>query len=273
MINDRRSGRGGLRGERGLLPAVMVLLLLLLQGCGVGLRKELPGAPAPPEEVAAQLGRLGDGLRTDKQIFRVRLLDKGRSFSGDGALYYKQPDSVQLQIYGPPFSTLWLQMLSLGDSLVVYLPREDRVVRSSRQEPGEVARLAGSEGLTDAVFLGGVTGVFDLERFRLPGMTETAAREGELSYLRLVLGELTYEFIYDSRQQAVVAFRHYQQGQKRREIVRSGFRQVEGLQRAGHVVYRDYLEDREITVDVAKEEVNDSLPAGAFALPEAVRER
>ena len=79
----------------------------------------------PPEEVVEALKRLNDELATNKQIFRVRLLDKGRTFSGDGALVYRSPDTLQMSIYGPPFTTLWMQLLSRGDSITVVLPKDN----------------------------------------------------------------------------------------------------------------------------------------------------
>jgi len=228
--------------------------------------KTLPGVSVSPETVISSLQRLSGNLQTNKQIFRVRLLDKGRTFSGDGALCYRAPDTLQLSIYGPPFSTLWMQMLTRGDSIILVLPKDNRVVYASRSDPHPVTRLAGSEGLTDAEFLGGVTGIFPLERFRVPGMQEVAAAEGEIQRLRFFSESVAYEFVYSSRLDAVVHFIHYHNGKKRREIIRSEFKEIGGLQRAGKTTYRDYFEDREITVLVGKEEVNPELAEGTFKI-------
>lgn len=245
---------------------LLAVAVNLPSGCAVSMRKTLPGMAVPPETVVGKLERLSGDLQTDKQIFRVRLFDKGRTFSGDGALCYRTPDTLQLSIYGPPFSTLWLQMLNRGDSVTLVLPKDNRVVRASRNDPRPVTRLAGSEGLTDAEFLGGVTGIFHLERFRLPGMQEVAAVEGEVQRLRFFNDSLAYEFVYSSRLDAVVHFIHYHEGKKRREIMRSEFKEIGGLQRAGKTTYRDYFEDREITVLVGKEEVNPQLTENAFKI-------
>jgi len=241
-------------------------IILLSSACSVGMRQSLSGQAMDPESVIARFDSLGQELRTNKQIFRVRLIDKGRSFSGDGALVYRAPDTLQLSIYGPPFTTLWLQMLTRGDSLTLFLPKENRVVRASSGDPRPVAQLAGSEGLTDAVFLGGVTGIFNIQRFLHPGMTVTATAEGTLERLRLTGESQVYEFVYDSRLNAVVGFVHYQESKKKREITRSDFKEIGGLQRASRTLYRDYLEDREITVLVGKEEVNLSLAENAFQI-------
>jgi len=248
---------------------VLVLVAAALglpAGCAVSMRKKLPGMAVPPETVISKLERLTGELRTNKQIFRVRLFDKGRTFSGDGALCYRAPDTLQLSIYGPPFSTLWMQVLTRGDSILLVLPKDNRVVHASRDDPHPVSRLAGSESLTDAEFLGGVTGIFHLERFLMPGMQQTAAAEGEVERLRFFNDSVAYEFVYSSKLNAVVHFIHYRDGRKHREIMRSEFKQIGGMQRAGKTVYRDYFEDREITVLVGKEEVNPELAEGAFEL-------
>jgi len=246
-----------------------VILAGLGSGCAVAM-KQLGGTPIEPEAVLADLDRLEQDLQTNKQIFRVRLLDKGRTFSGDGALFFHAPDTLQMSIYGPPFTTLWMQMLQRGDSITVVLPKENRVVRAQRGNPEPLARLSSSEGLTDGEFLGGVTGIFKAERFRREGMHEQAAQEGTLRRLRLSGNNSVYEFTYDTALRAVVRFAHYEHGKIRREIVRSEFRPVNGMQRATHTVYRDFQEDREITVLVSKEEINQELTAKAFeiTLPE-----
>lgn len=249
--------------------ASLILLaaaMSLPAGCAVSMRKTLPGMAVPPETVISKLKRLSGDLQTNKQIFRVRLFDKGRTFSGDGSLCYRAPDTLQLSIYGPPFSMLWLQMLTRGDSITLVLPKDNRVVRASRNDPHPVTRLAGSEGLTDAEFLGGLTGIFPIERYRVPGLQEVAAVEGEVQRLRFFNDSVAYEFVYSSRLDAVVHFIHYHHGKKRREIMRSEFKQIGGLQRAGKTTYRDYFEDREITVLVGKEEVNPELAEGAFKI-------
>jgi len=48
-------------------------------GCAVSMRKTLPGMAVPPETVISKLKRLSGDLQTNKQIFRVRLFDKGRT--------------------------------------------------------------------------------------------------------------------------------------------------------------------------------------------------
>ena len=245
---------------------IVAVALLWQMGCAVSMRKSLPGVETDPETAVARLDSLTRSLQTDKQIIRVRLLDKGRTFSGDGALMYRAPDTLQLSIYGPPFSTLWLQLLTRGDSVLVVLPKDNRIVRASRTDPQPVTRLAGSEGLSDAVFLGGVTGIFQLERFRCPGMKIIAATDGRLCRLRLFNDSTAYEFVFDSGLDAVVQFLHYDRGKKSREIIRSDFKPVGSLQRATKTIYRDYLQDREITVLVSKEEVNPELTEGAFKI-------
>lgn len=251
---------------RGAGVILLAAALGLSDGCAVSMRKTLPGMAVPPEAVISVLDRLSGELQTDKQIIRVRLFDKGRTFSGDGALCYRAPDTLQLSIYGPPFSTLWMQMLTRGDSITVALPKDNRLVHASRDDPQPVTKLAGSEGLTSSEFLGGVTGIFQIERFRLPGMQEVAAAEGEVRRLRFFNNSMAYEFVYSSRLDAVVRFIHYQDGKKRREIIRSEFKEIGGLQRAGKTIYRDYFEDREITVLVGKEEVNPELAEEAFKI-------
>ena len=230
------------------------------------MRKRLPGQAVNPEEVISALKTQARLLETNKQIFRVRLLDKGRTFSGDGALLYRAPDTLRLSIYGPPFTTLWMQVLTRGDSITVILPKENRVVRALRSDPRPVTHLAGSQGLTDAEFLGGVTGIFHVDRFRAPGMKASAACEGDIERLRFSNDSLAYEFVYDRNLEAVVHFVHYYKGKKHREILRSDFKEIDGIQRASKTVYRDYFEDREITVLVGKEEVNPILAEEAFQI-------
>ncbi len=237
-----------------------------LSACSVSMRKTLPGVRVDPGSVAGKIERAAGRLRTNKQIFRVRLLDKGRTFSGDGALAYRSPDTLQLSIYGPPFTTLWMQMLSRGDSIVVVLPKDDKVIRASRNDPLPVTRLAGSEGLTDAQFMGAVTGAFWLERFRGPGTVATAAVADGISTLRLSEGDTVYEFRYADSLGAVLSFVYYRDGKKRHEVTRGDFHTVNSMSRARKMVYRDYDEDREITVLVGKEEVNPELAAEAFQL-------
>ncbi|HUU27546.1 MAG TPA: hypothetical protein VM123_07020 [archaeon] len=242
------------------------IAVLFFAGCSVSMRMTLPGDAVDPEGVIGRLDHLSDLLQTNKQIFRVRLLEKGRTFSGDGALFYRAPDTLQLSIYGPPFTTLWMQMLKQGDSLIMVLPKENRVVRASSGDPGPVTRLAGSEGLTDAEFLGGVTGIFNIDSFRRPGMRAYAAVKGEIESLRLADDLMVYEFAYNHELEAVVHFVHYYKGQKQREILRSDFKEIGGLKRATKTVYRDYFEDREIIVLVGKEEVNLKLAKNAFQI-------
>ncbi|MEA1997424.1 MAG: hypothetical protein U9N45_07280 [Gemmatimonadota bacterium] len=258
----RRKYKQAARAGVLLLAVVMVITV----ACSVSMRKNLPGIAVDPEGVIERLKSLGESLQSDKQIFRVRLLDKGRTFSGDGALLYRAPDTLMLSIYGPPFTTLWIQMLTRGDSLTLVLPKENRVVRTLRSDPVPVAQLAGSEGLTDAVFLGGVTGIFDIDRFRSPGMSTMAAKEGDIERLRLVNDTEAYEFVYDRSLDAVVRFIHYRKGKKHREIARSEFVEIQGIKRASRTLYRDYSADREITVLVSKEEINPELDANAFKL-------
>ncbi|MFH1071278.1 MAG: hypothetical protein V1794_16795 [Candidatus Glassbacteria bacterium] len=255
-----------LTGRFNKLKPVLLLAALHLAGCSVGMRGTLPGVALDPEAVIGDLERIAGQLRTDKQIFRVHLLDKGRTFSGDGALVYSAPDTLQLSIYGPPFTTLWMQMLTRGDSITVVLPKENKVVRTTRNDPSQITEMAGSRGLTDAEFLGGVTGVFHLDLFRTAGMRLLAARDGSLTRLRLFDEDRAYEFAYDSQLDAVVQFIHYRNGKKQSEITRTDFRRIESLARAAKTVYRDYYEDREITVLVGKEEVNLKLSVEAFQI-------
>jgi len=247
-----------------ILPAVL--------GCAASLQQRLPGTAVPPEEVIEALKRLNDKLATNKQIFRVRLLDKGRTFSGDGALVYRSPDTLQMSIYGPPFTTLWMQLLSRGDSITVLLPKDNRVVRAVRSNTSPISELADSRGLTDGVFLGGVTGIYQIERFLHPTMEAAAAAEGRRLRLRLSNERTAYEFVYDRDLDAVVRFAHYRKGKLSREIIRSQFKAVQGMQRACKTVYRDYLADREITVLVGKEEINPELEDASFEiiLPEGI---
>lgn len=242
------------------------LVLPAMVGCVASLQKRLPGTTVPPEKVVEVLKRLDDDLRTDKQIFRVRLLDKGRTFSGDGALVYRSPDTLQMSIYGPPFTTLWMQLLSRGDSITVVLPKDNRVVRAVRSDTDPISELADSRGLTDAEFLGGVTGIYQIERFFYPTMVAAAAEEGQILRLRLSNDQTAYEFVYDKVLDAVVHFARYDKGRLNREIIRSEFKDVQGMQRAGKTVYRDYLADREITVLVGKEEINLDLEDSSFEI-------
>ncbi len=234
------------------------------------MKQRLSGQPIEPAVVLADLHKLEKSLQSNKQIFRLRLLDKGRTFSGDGALFYRAPDTLQMSIYGPPFTTLWMQMLVRGDSITVVLPKENRVVRTTHGNTGALDQLSSSEGLTDGEFLGGVTGIFHIDRFRRPGMIEQAAVEGSIRRLRLTGESLAYEFDYDIGLAAVVKFIHYERGKLRRQIERTEFREADGFRRASKMVYRDYIEDREITVLVSKEEVNRTLADKAFeiTLPE-----
>lgn len=234
------------------------------------MKQRLGGQPIEPAVVLADLHNLEKSLQSNKQIFRLRLLDKGRTFSGDGALFYRAPDTLQMSIYGPPFTTLWMQMLVRGDSITVVLPKENRVVRTTHGNTGALDQLSSSEGLTDGEFLGGVTGIFHIDRFRRPGMIEQAAVEGSIRRLRLTGESLAYEFDYDIGLAAVVKFIHYERGKLRRQIERTEFREADGFRRASKMVYRDYIEDREITVLVSKEEVNRTLADKAFeiTLPE-----
>lgn len=249
----------------------VAVLLSLAAGCSVAMKQRLSGTPIEPSVAIADLQSLEKDIQTNKQIFRVRLLDKGRTFSGDGALFFRAPDTLQMSIYGPPFTTLWMQMLQRGDSITVVLPKENRVVRARRGNTENLTRLSSSEGLTDGEFLGGVTGIFNLSRFRHPGMREEAAEDGSLRSLRLIGDGSVYEFTFDRGLRAVVRFAHYEDGKLRREISRSEFKpRPDGLQRATRTVYRDFVEDREITVLVSKEEINQALTGKAFdiTLPE-----
>ncbi len=245
---------------------VLLVMALMLNACAVSMKKTLPGVRVDPETVAGKIERAAGLLKTDKQIFRVRLLDKGRTFSGDGALAYRSPDTLQLSIYGPPFTTLWMQMLSRGDSIVVVLPKDSKVIRASRKDPQPLTKLAGSEGLTDAQFMGAVTGAFQLECFRGPGTVATAATVDGISTLRLSEGATVYEFQYADSLEAVLSFVYYRDGKKCREVTRTDFRIVDSLPRARKTIYRDYVEDREITVLVGKEQVNPELADEAFQL-------
>lgn len=248
------------------LKLLIILLAVNLAGCAAGMKRSLPGVALDPQTVIDDLERIADQLKTNKQIFRVRLLDKGRTFSGDGALVYCAPDTLQLSIYGPPFTTLWMQMLSRGDSITIVLPKEDKVVRAHRGDSAQISQMASSRGLSNAEFLGGVTGIFYIDRFRTEGMQALAAEEGPLKRLRLFDEVKAYEFVYDHQLEAVVQFIHYRNGKKQSEITRAEFRRVGALSRAARTVYRDYNEDREITVLVGKEEVNPELSAEAFQI-------
>jgi hypothetical protein len=245
---------------------LLMVVILLSNACAVSMKKTLPGVRVDPEIVADKIERAAGLLKTDKQILKVRLLDKGRTFSGDGALAYRSPDTLQLSIYGPPFTTLWMQMLSRGDSIVVVLPKDSKVIRASRKDPLPLTKMAGSEGLTDSQFMGAVTGVFQLDGFRGPGTVATAATVDGVSTLRLSEGATVYEFQYADSLEAVLSFVHYRDGKKCREVTRAEFQTVDLLPRAKKTIYRDYIQDREITVLVVKETVNPELADEAFQL-------
>jgi len=157
-------------------------------------------------------------------------------------------------------------VLNRGDSVVVVLPKDDKVIRASRTDPLPVTRLAGSEGLTDAQFMGAVTGSFLIDRFRGPATLAAASSDAGISILRLSEGGTVYEFEYTDSLEAVTSFVQYRDGRKSREVIRGQFERIESLPRALKTVYRDYEEDREITVSVVKEEVNPQLPEEAFQL-------
>jgi hypothetical protein len=159
-----------------------------------------------------------------------------------------------------------MQVLSRGDSIVVVLPKDDKVIRASRSDPLPVTRLAGSEGLTDAEFMGAVTGAFRIDRFRTESTSLLATSEDGLDRLRMIDGPSVYEFVFDTKLEAVLHFVHYRKGKKSREVTREEFQSKESLPRARKTVYRDYDEDREITVLVGKEDVNPELPDEAFQL-------
>ena len=249
-----------------ITAAAAALAAGLICACSVSMKQSMPGVRVDPEVVAARIERAAQLLQTDKQIFRVRMLDKGRTFSGDGALAYRAPDTLQLSIYGPPFTTLWMQTLSRGDSIVLVLPKDDKVIRASRSDPLPVTKLAGSEGLTDAEFMGAVTGAFQVQRFQTAGTSALATSEPGIDRLRLIDGESVYEFVYDTGLEAVIQFVHYYAGKKRREVTREDFHTIDSLPRARKTIYRDYDEDREITVQVGKEDVNPALADEAFQL-------
>jgi hypothetical protein len=241
-------------------------ILPVITGCATNMQKSLPGIEVPAEEVVQTLKRLSDGLATDKQIFRVRILDKGRTFRADGALVYRSPDTLQMSIFGPPFTTLWMQLLTRGDSIAVVLPKENRVVRAVRSDTRQLGEMADSKGLTDGEFLGGVTGIYQIERFLNPSMRTVATSDGGTLRLRLFDDQSAYEFVYDKGLDAVVRFARYRKGRLSREIIRSDFVEMQGMQRPGKTVYRDYLADREIIVFVSKEYINLKLEDSSFEI-------
>ena len=245
-----------------LFAAVTVVVVT---GCSLSLQNNLPGEQIAADRVIGMLESTRENIETNKQIFKVRLLDKGRTFSGDGALVFRAPDTLQLSIYGPPFTTLWMQLLAEGDSVTAVLPKEKRVIKADRRDSDRVSNLAGSRGLTDGEFLGGVTGIFPVNSFKRDGMSSLASKDTDgLYHLRFYNDWLAYEFVYDTKIKAVIKFDRYEDGKISREILRSDFREVEGFMRPQKTVYRDFFDDREITVLVNKEQINIKLNDKSF---------
>ena len=243
----------------------IAVVAVILTGCSISLQNNLPGEQIAVDRVIGMLESTRENLETNKQIFKVRLLDKGRTFSGDGALVFRAPDTLQLSIYGPPFTTLWMQLLAEGDSVTAVLPKEKRVFKADRRDSDRVSNLAGSRGLTDGEFIGGVTGIFPVDSFRRAGMASLASKDTDgLYHLRFYNDWLAYEFVYDTRIKAVIKFDRYEDGKISREILRSDFREVEGFMRPQKTVYRDFFDDREITVLVSKEQINIEISNKSF---------
>ena len=63
-------------------------------------------------------------------------------------------------------------------------------------------------------------------------------------------------FVYDTKINAVIKFNRYEEGKISREILRSDFSGSRGFHEAAEkLFYRDFFDDREITVLVSKEQI------------------
>jgi hypothetical protein len=250
---DRRSSPGKhLANGRWIAPALACLEFLA--GCVSTLEREASRAAhegIDTEPIIAALAGQFAEIEATKRVFDVTLIEGRRRFSGEGAIEYRaDPRRVRADVYGP-HSTPVVHVALDGEALTVTLPQEGRVLTGELGDPS-FAALTGEQALVSPEVLGALLGAYDVRQMIEGAQTVAAAAEGDRRTLYIRHPDAIHALTLGAASGLV----EYRQARAGRLVYRVRFEQfqpVDGRESPRHVVLRDFVQDRQLVVDVTLE--------------------
>lgn len=229
---------------------------LILAGCATTLEKEAERAretgidPLPLIDLLTAQHRAIDTIR---RIFDVTLIEGRRRFSGAGAVEYRaEPRRLDADVFGP-HDTHVLAVRLEGELLTVRLPREGEVLTGQLGDP-RFAELTGERALVSPEILGALVGAYDVGALVGSADWTAAAADGNRRTVYVRNGETLHAFTVEQSAGRLVAYRQARGGRLVYRVEFDDFQAVGGRESPRHVVLRDYVRERQLVIDVTRED-------------------
>lgn len=235
--------------------AAAVVGALILVGCATTLEKEAEQARetgANPSPLIDLLTAQHRAIDTTRRIFDVTLIEGRRRFSGAGAVEYRaEPRRLDADVFGP-HDTHVLAVHLEGERLTVRLPREGEVLTGQLGDP-RFAELTGERALVSPEILGALVGAYDVSALVGGADWTAAAADGSRRTLYVRNGETLHAFTVEQPER-LVAYRQARGGRLVYRVEFDDFQAVGGRASPRHVVLRDYVRERQLVIDVTRED-------------------
>jgi len=254
-----------IRSKFDLTKFLLLFFLAIHFQCTPSLTKKPSESISSTDAVFDRLTSLSSRIISTKRIFKLRVYDDGRTYLAEGALIYKNPDRLRLDVISP-FGDVIVQLSQVGDSLTVILP-ERGIYMSGGKSDERFRELAESEGLATGEFLGGILGMYDVNDFLDAQSRLYQTEDSDNVILSIEKGKDVYQFTLDREDLKLINYKRGVSGTVIREVKFENFEIVDGINRPFKIVYRDYLKNREIIAVVKKERLNQPIENIEFNLP------
>lgn len=191
-------------------------------------------------------------IESTKRIFDVTLIEGRRRFSGEGAVEYSaDPRRLRADVFGP-HATPIVHVRLEGDDLTVRLPQEGRVLSGELGDP-RFAELTGERALVSPEVLGALVGAYDVLELTEGAEEVAASADGGRRTLYIRRPDAIHALTIEGPAGRLIEYRQARQGRLVYRVRFEEYRPVDGRHSPRHVVLRDFIQDRQLVVDVTLE--------------------
>jgi hypothetical protein len=265
--------RASVQAMRRLESVLLPFAVLALASCAATIREEAGRAEQtlPPQLIRRLLGRGWTQLDQGKRIFDIRLSDRRRVLSGEGALSYEtRPVRLRLDVFGP-HATPVFSLIQVDDSMAVRLYDERRFVSGPVGDPA-FARLTEGRTFTGQELLGALLGAYDVPALlgsggEAGGGSDTLGYDaGDEWVVFLIEPGRAHRFGYSKADSSLMTYRQDRGDRPAYDVRFSDYRPVEGRPRPFRIQLEDVPERRTIRVNVRTESFQPGAPPGGYRL-------
>jgi len=226
-----------------------------LAGCVTTLEGEARRARetgVDPLPLVERLTEQHRAIDTTKRVFDVTLVEGRRRFAGAGAVEYRaDPRRLDADVFGP-HDTHVLSVHLEGDRLTVRLPQEGEVLTGELGDP-RFAELTGERALVSPEILGALVGAYDVGGLAEGADWTAAAADGERRTLYIQRGGVLHAFSVELPEGRLIEYRQARAGRLVYRVQFDDFQPVGGRESPRYVVLRDFVQERQLVIDVTRE--------------------